>query len=282
MRVYISSKDGSLAPLKRRVELEGDELSSLRGADVILEGAAWDEIPAQALKAFDMDVNASLPVRWIAVRQFSEEFGNQTVLGIPFDRLMNDDLGPSISAGLATKFVQSEFLDKQFAKTRNLFDAQKFNGYITISFNKADPVKVETGIPYNGIYNLLEGTDGTVAEFLQSPPRLYESWVGNLLVSRAPYPYATENGRVRLKGLSQSVERHFWAYPFEEVGKKTYAQTGTRVGIATAWSRDNLREVGQRLYVTCNAVHVPDRQYRTDFYWHVCKRYAEVRDLGIL
>ena len=133
--------------------------------------------------------------------------------------------------------------------------------------------RLTSGVPWGGLYAVLEGVKGRLAEWFSAPSRLMESWASALVVSRAPWPYASTSERVFVEGVTHGVERHFWS-SIKGFRQSLYTDS-TVIGVATAWS-PKLHRSAERVLATAQAILIPNKQYRVDLGESVAVRWAEV------
>ena len=124
MKILVVDREGSLRPLARVMEQEGDEVKYSRavippdGHELVLTD--WrlpgsgvptitfgQQVPRKVLEAMGWEVgedSAFFATKWFDHTSDSP-WGEQLALGIPLTTLMAHDLGPSCEAGCALRYV---------------------------------------------------------------------------------------------------------------------------------------------------------------------------------
>lgn len=278
MRVAFNDSDGKLYPLRRRVELEEDE--------IVGEDASPDLVVSREVKEVGVPtfgITTELPALalgysltekegydYFLTKIFDEDWGEGVFLGIPIRGLMNEDCGAQVTSACWVKGIDSGYLESFFkcGHLENTLRHMKFTGPVSILFNSYDRkvTSVMTGMPTLGFYALAENIKGKISEFGVAPCGVLvrKSWGLAALFSRYPYPFQVQTTEAPLHGLALSVERHFWVARGKRY-KGVFYTRETGMGVASAWGHST-GVASSRVLRTCRALHVPDRQYRTDYF----------------
>lgn len=275
MRVMLK---GEYKALRRNLILEGDDVVK-ESPDLIISPLPDDYkldsikvvganfvFPHILVKAMGYDLGMDDPPGFLAFRWFdTDRWRDQIMVGFPLRTLMNDGLGVPDEAGMACRFTDDPTLDSMF---RNEGLEQSLNesrhcGFVTLDVSPNMRVRnIQAGVPYRGFFNALEGVQGKITDWIVNEEVLLESWTTNLLLTRYPYPFKMEAGRVFLKNFSQEIERHFWLFDASGHRKSLYTDS-TMIGVATSWS-PTLTEACRRTIRTLNNICLPNKQFRTD------------------
>jgi len=259
--VYEGDGVGESSPI---VQVMDGTMSPLPDIRTISSGFVF---PLELVKemGFDMCPQEYSGRKAVVFKWWDSGWKDKAFLGFPLEFLMNEDLGPKCPSGLMATVLNREDIENYFFNNEVLVETLRdFIGFVSITLSIEGGIKViavETGIPYWGFFNMLEGIKTRISEFLCGNIDFYDSWTASLLVSRFPYPFKYSNGSVFVEGLSQSVEKHFWTGVSNH--RKSYTTQSTIIGIATAWS-SNLNEACRRCLRTAWNVSVKDKQFRTD------------------
>jgi len=292
----------NVSPLKRTLELEGETLVGLREKPELLitdteapesykgpvVGRDWS-IPSLVLEAMDIVVDPSLRVNLVVGKWLDQEWRHQTILGIPVYGMMNENLGAQACAGLGTRFVRSTQFDDLFNNEELLstLKAMQYNGFVSFSLSLSldtnslfKIVSVQTGFPFHGLFNALEGISGrTVEYFTGEKTTLKESWVMGLLLSRWPYPQNVSTRSI-ISGVTTDMEKHLWLFGVERFKNSIYTDN-TKVGWVTAWS-PTLTEANRRVLRTARNIDFEDKQYRTDLSSEVAMIWHQLQGRGLI
>jgi len=282
------------------LEREGEDLSSdepeLILSDVPLSGAKVPVIggdyrfPSEITSAFGYDVIDRVLPNAIVFSWFDRTFRHQILMGTPYAHLMNEGLGPVAETGMVSRFVSGENVERLFNNEHLLTTLKERNyiGFVSFglhtSYNLDELYKVVylcTGVPYYGMFNVLEGIPGRLIEYLTGDVEiLQESWTCSQLLSRAPWPYQEEAERAYIEGLNPGVEKHFyWGDVHRH--KRTLYTDSTRVGVSSSWAT-NLPEACRRVLRTLRNLKVPLAQYRTDLTHHAVQSWRLWEERGVV
>ena len=289
MNIYIIDPLEEFAPLKRHLELEGNKFvngSEIKDADLVISTKLRENVKGvekdvpvvggfsryrdEALKMMGYIPSARRKegdlvfTRWF---DFNSSWHNQISVGIPLDRFMVGGLGPKIDSGYASRYIQSTTIFDRPGLS-GLLEALRFIGWVSIEVSSEDGsvTQLYTWAHPIGMYNILEGVPGSLAEWFLNPfnVRLTESWVVSVLISRYPFPHSLEGDKIVLDGISTSTEKHYWLYGPEEF-KRSLSSTSTVLGIATAWDK-TLHGASDLLYSKLDRLRIENIQYRTDVF----------------
>jgi hypothetical protein len=284
--------------LSRRLEVEGDQVVKPHESPDLVIGqtdvsvgpsekpivvTGVIDIPTLGLKEIDFPIRmleeGKTPThgfhRWFNRKMLS--YNEQLVLSIPIVGMMNDGLGAQVQVGAATKFISFPSVEGLFEHPGliELLRVLKHNGLVSIYACGKDVVRLSVGLGGMVGYNFLEYIVGKLSDWFVDPKRLYEAWAISNLVSRFPYPQArAEYPTEEIKGLTESIERHFWLKDFRVIRKTPYA-TGGEIGVASAYS-PKVWEASERVLRTCRNISVQQVQYRTDLCVYVQHAYENL------
>ncbi len=259
--------------LKERLETEGTELVN-NDWDIRLNEMSEGKIPRSIVESLGVDlVEGEELFRF--VKLFNKDFSPQTLVAIPIVGMMNGGLGYNTTVGMGCRFVNTEpdiFFNQSFTDTLNEMD---FTGFISALMSPHGLIELRMGAGM-ALYNILEGVQGRLEDFLSLKERLLESWTLSVALSRYPYPYENKFKPVSFV-VSKKAQEHF--YPFKcSQRKNLFSTEHTFVGLATSWAT-TLQEAEKRVLRTLNGIELPAKQYRTDLCqavrWQDVKDYAE-------
>jgi len=279
MKVWLRENNISqLMAVANRMELEGDELvrSLEDNPNVVLteKRTGLPEFGVREILEETRKPDAFL-TRWF---DYCNTWGNQVMVGFPAEGFMNDDLGPEVVSGYASRYSDSPELRKPFEKETAFLKKIKYTGFVTLgcSVLSLEIVFKMLGIPYMGIFNALEGVQGKISDFLIDPftNRLQESWVVSILLTRPRYPYALSGNKVSYE-IPKNALPHYWA--FSPIFNGTTCTPGTVLGVASAWST-KLKEANSRAVFTCSKINVKEKQYRTDVHKTAQLRWKTLKE----
>ncbi len=301
MKVYFTDDSLFTKALKYRVQAEGDKIvGSAESSDIIVSGVLkehdFDQLiiggdsvfPQPVTESFGIDCEPELSVNSLVAKWWNCVGGwaDQTLVGFPIFGMMNQNLGAQENVGFASRYVSESCADVYFENPglQDTLKQIKYSGFVsTLLWCEEDVhiVKIATGIPFLGSFNFVEGVPGKITDFFTDPfgNRLLESWVVSLLLTRFPYPLDKRSERVFIKGLTESVERHFWMLSGQKHRKSTFTDE-TLVGIATAWA-PSLYRAARRAESTCWNLQFPLKQFRTDVDEETKKVWSLASELGI-
>jgi hypothetical protein len=279
MKIAVES-NLALIPIKRRLELEGNQVVDLSIAEFavtskpnglrlpsMMSGERFNTVAMTELgyKVSDYPADAYVS-RWFDCRG---GFGEKVFLGIPIVGLMDGGKGAGLQVGTVGNYVISAKIEAIFSRPEltALLKELRHSGFVSFWVSSEDGLvtEMETGVPAWGMYNIFEGLTGTLAEFFLDPigTKLLKSWTVSLVVSRFPYPRDLITPQVcSITGITAEVEKHFWLGDASGF-RNSFTTNSTIVGVATGWAdtswRANALVVG-----TCGNIGVGEVQYRTD------------------
>jgi hypothetical protein len=283
MKVFLN-QSGPLAGLVRHLSHEGDEVvPEAEKAELCIPDPM--ELPAALLEGLGSDFDPSLQPTHVVTRWFDgQSFGPQTFVGIPLLRLWNNDLGPPVPCGIAGRFraPNSEPIFVPPDIVLQYLKESRFTGFVSTKASGKSTLSMQTGVPYFGLYALLEQINSKISSFFLESGRLYESWCCALLVTRYPFPFAHFAPRTALEGLTPELEKHFWTFGATQF-RKTLVTEGTVLGVATAWDKThNLYQAVQLAQNTARKIACSDIQFRTDMTECVRKQWEQLVQSGVL
>lgn len=278
MRICVSLT-GPYRGFRRRFEIEGDQIVPEEHAQLVIKDPL--ELQPQFL---GIEPSGKEPTH-VVVRWFANgAYLHQTFVGIPLLGLMDGGLGPPVESGMAGRYIQSHAFEEHFSNPNllALLKDTSHHGPVSFTFSYHDLVRFQLGIPFWGVYAILEGIRGsTFAEWLASPTRLYESWCGALLVSRFPYPAEQRDSRTSVFGIE---EQKVWMLGGEK-HRDGYVTDETLIGVVSGRGgegRGSLNDVGRKILHTCQQIKLEGIQYRTDMAEWVRGKWAELREFAIV
>ena len=281
MRVAFDKEDAKLYLIKRRVELEED--------DIVEESDDCDLLISRKVRESNVPVfgvTVTLPVTALGyqltdakiydvfvTKVFDRNWGEGLYMGIPVRGLMNENCGMAATSAIWMVGLQDE-RNEDIGRLNGLFmqpllvdtlTHMGYSGFVSIMLSEDGGVfGVQTGMPKLGFCAIAENIKGKLSEFGTQPLEVIvrNSWGLASILSRYPFPFKEGGGDIPLEGLSPAVEKHFWVNRGRRY-KGTFYTRETLLGIASAWGLSP-NESESRVLRTCRAIEIPLRQYRTD------------------
>ena len=243
----------------KQIELEGDTVWKEGEVDLTLD-FSLETIPLQGLSTLGYQTMSAQPDFFIS-RWFDGAWHPQEFVGVLVSGLMNEGLGPEIPAGFGGLYKRvGEVWKPDLA---NLLREMKVRNFVTLGLTRDLQVTgFQTGVPFPGLFCVLEGFPCRIVEWFQKPRELLESSTISVTLSRHPFPHQGKDERVSVGGLSPAVQRHFWM-PFVSKHRKGYFTESTLIGVATGWAK-TFGEANSRALTSCRSIEVPLKQFRTD------------------
>lgn len=276
MKVLLDQK-GPLRGLKKHLEAQGDQLVTAESctAELVVENPIELDPDLVGISRAIGDPTHTV-TRWYTEGEFSQ----QTYVGIPLIGVMNDSNGAKVPVGLVGRYVRPELFSWLFQEDGLLSFLKELNysGFITYKLAWNDVVGLQTGVPYWGIYGILEGVRGAkISDWLSRPFRLYETWTASVLVSRFPYPGKDTGERTSVGGLEGE---HTWVLGGDEF--KGVRMTGeTEIAVVT-WADGVINEMARGVRRVCQEIKIEGVQYRTDLADIARLRWSELRERAIV
>lgn len=288
MKVYCS-----IPAFERHVVNEGDEALPVQSNDVLVVGGICcdNEIPGMVLSDLGYPLvskHDEIPTHvltrwWGGTRwEYSEKQPSQLIISIPIFGLMNENLGPQVPVGLVSNFGNPSPLGEilSYPRVEDILRTWEYTGFVSATMCGDRIQKIEVGVPYGGIFNIMEYVKGKLSEWWKEPKELRKLWAVSSLVSRVPYPIEGRTTEAEIEGLTKNVEKHFWLLDHRVIRGSVYS-TSSRVGYATAWG-GTLEEAAHRVLVTCRNLWVSGKQYRTDLAWEGERVWRKLEGSGVL
>jgi len=267
VRIIHGETDVQWIAITKQIELEGDTVCKEGEVDLTLDFRA-ETIPLQGLSTLGYQTVSAQPDFFIS-RWFDGAWHPQEFVGVLVSGLMNENLGPEIPAGFGGIYKRVGEVWK--SGLANLLREMKVRNFVTLGLTRDLQVTgFQTGVPFPGLFCMLEGFPCRIVEWFQKPRELLESPTISVTMSRYPFPHQGKDEKVSVEGLSPAVQRHFWA-PYVNHHRKGHFTESTLVGVATGWAK-TFGEANSRALTSCRAIQVPFKQFRTDV-------GAEVRNL---
>lgn len=298
MKILVKHESDDLIPLSHHLKLEGNELvTDEQSPELIISESnsgihdkrfVYSNIkfPHLILKALGLDILSSKTsyffTKWY---DYEKGWSPQLFLGIPVHGLMDGGLGaPEVTAccgryveGYNTPTIFQEDVLKGFLNDLNC------KSFVSVEYSHDhEIVSIRTGVPFNGLYNLLEGVKGSIGEFLLDPfqNRLIESWTTNLLVTRHPFPAVRSADKITIHHVTPEVEKHVWFFDVVRF-RRAISTTDTKVACVTAWGVD-LFESNKRALRTAFGLNIPYKQFRLDAFRSAGEVYDRLAGLGVV
>lgn len=277
---FTISGNGPLSAIGKRLELEGDEEVSngggllicsegIRGTGSTTQRAVlgeW-ELPVSVLEAIGIKPSKR-SMDFFVTKWFSSksDWSPQTMLGVPIKHLLPEMLGAQCPAGCSLRYVHNGPLVDVFMEHPCLGEVLRemsYNGFVSIGLAlgiEFSICSIQTGVPFYGVFPLLEGSSGRLAEFLSGDtPRFRESWTTGLVLSTAGWPFVGCDNRLFVKPKAAGWEKHFWSWTLNVFGESMFSDDRL-LGVATGWS-PTLHESIRRCKLTLGNLDVPGKQY---------------------
>ena len=287
MRVAFDKEDARLLPIRRRVELEEDQIVGREEEHDLLisrRDLGQSDVPvfgvttALPVEALGYSLTSEKEYDFFLTKVFDGGWGEEVYVGIPVKGLMNEDCGVGVNSAVWVAGVAEDSTDRfnferlnEFFMPPMLVDTlvhMNYAGFVSILVNSADSslrvFGVQTGMPRLGFYAIAENIRGKISEFGVSPSQVVvrRSWGLASMFSRYPFPFKEVAADVPLEGLSPAVEKHFWVGKGRRYKGQFYTKE-TLLGVVSAWGI-HPSESESRVLRTCRALAVPFKQYRTD------------------
>lgn len=298
MRIFLNLKNPE--PFRRHFTLEGDTITPvIADAEMVLNDQRLDtsqlstylvggefQLVSSAVEALGYKPTSRKSYDFVLTKWFdSHDFLEQLIVGIPLKTLMNDDLGYIVESGYACRYCNDSSLQSVFdnAELVSLLRALKYNGFVSflLTFDLC-VVSIESGVPCNGLYNILEGCPGKLSDFFAFPREnpLMQSWSVNLMLSCYPYPHTLKSDRQQVLGINSGIEKHFWFNDLRGHSKAFYTDSSI-LGWSTSWG-PTVTEANRRVLRTCRNLSVPLKQHRTDLSFVVNRQWGHLQALGLV
>lgn len=271
VNLICDEKDVQWLAVCKQIELEGDSI--LREGEVDLElDFRSESIPLQGLSTLGYQV-ISAPTDFFVSRWFDGSWHPQEFVGVLVSGLMNENLGSEIPAGFGG--VYKKVGDVWKPGLANLLREMKVRNFVTLGLTRnLEVTGFQTGIPFPGLFCMLEGFPCRLAEWFEKPRELLESSIIAVTLSRYPFPHQGTSSKVNVEGLSPAVQRHFWM-PYVNKHRKGYFTESTLIGVATGWAK-TFGEANSRALTSCRAIEVPLKQFRTDVGAEIRKSFSQL------
>lgn len=254
MNVELLSDSWDWKAVSRQIELEGDTL----GSGVKLDFRS-KFVPVKVLEAIGLQVTDKIPSLFVT-RWFDGTWHPQEFLGCRVMGMMNENLGMRVGTGYGGHFGHVEGIWTKGLS--NLLQEMGVRNFVTLGTFGGKVASCQAGVPFPGLFCLLEGIPCRLAEWLVKPQGLLESHVVGVVVSRPPWPYENSAERASVGGVGPSLLKHFWSAGLGN-HRKGYYVDDTLVGVSTGWAK-NFGEANARALVSCRALDLPGKQFRTD------------------
>jgi hypothetical protein len=299
MKIYVDN-DPVLIPLRRHIELEGNQLVAAADADFLISNVLEPTVKQKALRGGtklsqvivqQLGYEATSSTTDFFVSRWRDQglfgWGEQIFLGIPLVGVMNGGIGAAVPVGCVGMWVESRMLKEIFNREALgvLLREMNHSGFVSIHISSVDGRigMIETGVPSWGLYNILENLPGPIEEWLVEPgqTRFRTSWTCGLLVSRFPYPLPVQNGdAIQVGGITDGLEKHFWFGSMNRFRNAIHTRENL-IGVATGWSW-RLGEACERATFNARAIGVREIQFRSDAEDVAGAIWGAVKQLGVL
>ena len=269
MKIFLA--DWSLYGLRRHVQKFGEELvSSEHAAELILSNdKVLPEIVRESLYGVvEGDSRGSRPDYGITRFSFEGKMSEQLAVCLPAWGTCNENLGAEEVGAVGVRFIPGSPLGDLFYDGLHVqLEKMKYTGFVSLQFScrtDRQPIVVQFGVPWFGLYGLLEGMRGNIAEYFSSPWRLFECWNVVLPVLRGLYPSKHCN-EVTVGGLDPGISEHVHLW------SKGLQSTEQFVGVIS-FSHGHLPTACHEVLQLANRLVVPEKQYRTD----ICRELGSI------
>ncbi|MHA1666407.1 MAG: hypothetical protein ACTSW7_03450 [Candidatus Thorarchaeota archaeon] len=202
---------------------------------------------------------------FVVSKWYDGKWSCQTLIGFMLPTLMNNNLGVECDTGYAGRYI-----DDKEEKFSSLFSSQLilpfYQGFVSflccVEESSISVNDIFFGLPGGGFFATLEGVKNRVSNFLiGETPRLQESWIASLLLSRYPFPSTQKKDRIFIDEISLSKLKHLYLAEYKHT--KSHFVDGNFLGYATAWGK-SLSGTGKRVLSTLDSIEAKEKQYRTD------------------
>lgn len=287
MKILIVGESLELYGIKKRLELEGDEIvSSKNEAELIVTddpdlhhkvkgipivGGSVD-LRGDSLSYLIGRVPAEEPDFGVHIIKWNDRvqgFSPQTVVGFCHFGFMNENLGPRVGQGFSSRFKSEDEELSELFKNESLvqfLSEMRYTGFVDIVLDhKTKEIhRILTRVPCFGSLALFDSVPGKLSDFLiqGSSIKTHERWNVGLVLSRYPYPFQDMGERAFVRGLNEGVLKHFWPFRLKGFRKSMYIDD-TLLGCSTA-TGTTVTEANRRALRTCRNIDLNLKQYRSD------------------
>lgn len=240
--------------VEKQIELEGDTVG--QGTELDLRTRF---VPLSVLEAVGLETTDGPPTGFVT-RWFDGEWHPQEFLGCRIRGVMNENLGLNMVSGYGGRYGHVEGV--WTPELAGLLKEMEIRNFVTLGLNGGKIACCQSGVPFPGLFCLLEGIPSRLAKWLIEPRELMESCVVSIVVTRYPWPFQESHERASVGGITSGLLKHFWSTTLKS-HRKGYYVDDTFVGVSTGWAR-NFGEANARALVSCWTLQVSGKQFRTD------------------
>lgn len=298
MKIFIQHETDELIPLSHHLTLEGNDICTDQSkADlVICEGNSMVhddrfiyshvKFPHAVLKALGLDIHFARTnyffTKWY---DYKKGWGKQCFVGVPVYGLMDGGLSAQLPTVTCGRYVENDLSPGIFHSDvlQGFLNDLACRSFVSVEYSEDHEItSISTGVPFNGLYNLLEGAKGSLGEFFLEPfkNRFIESWTTNLLVSRFPFPSASASDKITIHHVTPEIEKHLWFFDITRF-RRSISTTSTKVALVTAWG-ETLLESNRRALRTAFGLNVPLKQFRLDAVRHAGSVFDSLGSVGVV
>jgi len=311
MRIVINDRDGYLSHLGIRMMEEGD--------DVVTNVIDHDPDMTSDLVISDrpVNMNTNIPVfsfgtsvpkiglelmgyntkpledheyrSFFVIKMYDpiQGFGDQTVIALGLDGMMNRGLGLNVNQGYALRYVPEGEGSRMLTENdelRSFLQKTHHNGFVClegrVSKGHVYVHAVTTDVPPGILYGLALGVSTRLSQFFLEHTHLRETWVCSLMLTRYPYPFSLVDDRAFLTIDRRDVLEYIQT-PFVRKARNSMFTDSTIIGYATSWDT-HLNDASKRVLASARHLHVSNLQYRTDMDEQCRQTYIELLNSGIV
>jgi hypothetical protein len=203
---------------------------------------------------------------------FEGKVSEQVACVLPVWGTCNENLGAEQVGACGVRFLPAGSLSELFHNGLHMvLEESKYTGFVTLLFAEGSdtPISVNLGVPFHGIYALVECMRGSIVDFWLSPWRLFEQWSVVLPVWRGLYPGNVLNETV-ITGISPDISDHVHLF------SKGVQQREHSVGLISS-GHGNLNSACYKVLEIARRLVIPEKQFRTDFEYELGHTWKQLR-----
>jgi hypothetical protein len=203
---------------------------------------------------------------------FEGKVSEQVACVLPVWGTCNENLGAEQIGAVGIRFLPAGSLSEMFHNGLHMvLEESKYTGFVTLSFAEgADtPLAIHLGVPWHGIYALVECMRGSLVDFWLSPWRLFEQWSVCLPILSQLYPEYLVKQFV-VGGVDPQIADSVHVF------SKNIQLSSQFVGVVTG-GHGNLNSACYKVLEIARRLVIPEKQFRTDFEFELGHTWKQLR-----
>lgn len=277
MKVFVN-QTGPFRGLCRHLQFEGDQVVQGDEAELVIQDPL--DINPQVL---GLETSEGEPTHYVTKFWSGQGWSDSTFVGLPMIGMMDWGKGDQTCTGSVGRYIPTNGHHAEFTEPslEAFLKELGHHGFVSAIYSNDTLSRLQTEVPFWGLYAILEGLEGEpISHWWQCPTKLYETWVGSLLVSRYPYPHASTGERV---AVIVPEEEHVWL-----LGGSTFRDTWTtsdnELCIITGMDHEHggINNAARKIRRLAEGVKVEGVQYRTDMAEFARIRWSELKERGVV